>query len=36
VAEIDEVIGYVRNTPGAVGYLPLSAVPAGANVIFRR
>lgn len=36
VAEVDEVLAYVRNTPGAVGYLPLSAVPPGSNVIFRK
>lgn len=36
VGNAEELLGYVRNTPGAVGYLPLSAVPPGVNVIFRR
>ena len=36
VASIDELIAYVTNTPGAVGYLPASKVPPGSNVIFRR
>lgn len=36
VADIGEVLDYVRNTPGAVGYLPLSSVPPGVNIIFRR
>lgn len=33
---IDALLRHVLATPGAVGYLPLSKVPAGSNVIFRR
>lgn len=36
LTDVGEVLDYVRNTPGAVGYLPQSSVPAGVNVIFRR
>lgn len=36
LGNIDEVIKYIAVTPGAVGYVPLSKVPPGANVIFRR
>ncbi len=34
--DVDAVVAYVLATPGAVGYVPLAKVPAGANVIFRR
>ncbi|MBL8430246.1 MAG: hypothetical protein JNJ95_10205 [Dechloromonas sp.] len=34
--DVDAVVGHVMTTPGAVGYLPASKVPAGANVIFKR
>lgn len=33
---IDEVIKYVQTTPGAIGYIPASRLPRGANVIFGR
>lgn len=36
MGSLDEVIRFVQVTPGAVGYVPLSKVPRGANVIFRR
>lgn len=36
LANVDEVVKYIVTTPGAVGYVPLSKVPAGANMIFRR
>lgn len=36
VTSVDELIRRVGTTPGAVGYVPASKVPAGANVIFRR
>ena len=35
-ASLEELILYVNNTPGAVGYLPASKVPPGGNVIFKR
>ena len=35
-ATINEIIRIVESTPGAVGYVPLSRVPNGANIIFRR
>jgi hypothetical protein len=34
--DVDSVVTYVLATPGAVGYVPLSKVPPGGNVIFRR
>jgi hypothetical protein len=34
--DIEAVVAYVLATPGAVGYVPLSKVPPGGNVIFRR
>jgi len=34
--DVDAVVGYVVVTPGAVGYVPLSKVPPGGNVIFKR
>lgn len=34
--DVDAVVAYVLVTPGAVGYVPLSKVPPGGNVIFRR
>ena len=36
LGSIDEVVKHVIATPGAVGYVPLSKVPSGANVIYRR
>lgn len=36
LGSIDEVVKYITTTPGAVGYVPLSKVPPGGNVIFRR
>lgn len=36
LGSIDEVVKHVAATPGAVGYVPLSKLPPGANVIFRR
>ncbi len=32
----EEIIRAVSTTPGAIGYLPLSKVPAGSNIIFKR
>ena len=34
--DVDAVVAYVMTTPGAVGYVPLSKVPSGGNVIFKR
>ncbi|WP_265946001.1 hypothetical protein [Dechloromonas sp. A34] len=36
VSDIDELIRVVQSTPGAVGYVPVSRLPRGANVIWRR
>lgn len=36
VASVEEMAKVVATTPGAVGYVPSSKVPSGANVIFRR
>jgi len=36
VASPEEVIRMVNTTSGSIGYIPLSKVPAGANIIFRR
>ena len=36
LGSIDEVVKYIAVTPGAVGYVPSSKVPPGANVIFKR
>lgn len=33
---VEELLKHVATTPGAVGYVPLSRLPAGTNVIFRR
>ena len=33
---VDALLRHVLATPGAVGYLPVSKVPPGTNVIFRR
>lgn len=35
LADVDELVRYVIATPGAIGYAPLSKVPAGTNIIFR-
>ena len=32
----EEIIRAVSTIPGAVGYVPLSKVPAGSNIIFKR
>ena len=34
-ATMDALIKYVTSTPGAIGYLPASKVPMGANIIFK-
>lgn len=36
LATVEEVLRFVAETPGAVGYVPLGKVPPGGNVIFRR
>lgn len=36
MGSVDDVIKYIQATPGAIGYVPASKVPRGANVIFRR
>lgn len=36
LGSVDEVVKHVIATPGAVGYVPLSKVPPGANVIYKR
>lgn len=36
LADVDELVRYVIATPGAIGYAPLSKVPAGTNIIFRQ
>ena len=36
LADVDELVRYVISTPGAVGYAPLSKVPPGTNIIFKR
>jgi hypothetical protein len=35
-ASVDEAVKFIGSTPGALGYVPLSKVPPGANIIFRR
>lgn len=35
-SSVEEMLGHIGATPGAVGYVPASKVPPGANVIFRR
>lgn len=34
--DVDSVVAFVLSTPGGVGYVPLSKVPPGTNVIFKR
>ena len=36
LASPEDIIRAVSATPGAVGYVPLSKVPAGGNIIFKR
>jgi len=36
VSDLDELMRVVQSTPGAVGYVPVSRLPQGANVIWRR
>ncbi|MBU1365386.1 MAG: hypothetical protein KKE51_16340 [Gammaproteobacteria bacterium] len=36
LSDVDAVVAHIQATPGAVGYVPVSKVPAGGNVIFRR
>lgn len=35
VASVEEMIEFVGGTPGAVGYAPVSQLPADSNIIFR-
>ena len=36
LANPEDIIHAVNTIPGAVGYVPLSKVPAGSNIIFKR
>lgn len=36
LGSVDEMIKHVVATPGAVGYVPSSKLPPGANVIYKR
>ncbi|MER2538802.1 MAG: hypothetical protein ABTQ26_06140 [Azonexus sp.] len=36
LASPEDIIRAISTTPGAVGYVPLSKVPAGSNIIFKR
>lgn len=36
LGSVEEVIRHVQVMPGAIGYVPASKLPRGANVIFRR
>lgn len=36
LGSVEEVLKYIQGVPGAVGYVPVSQLPRGANVIFRR
>jgi hypothetical protein len=36
LASLDDIIRMIDSTPGAVGYIPLSKLPPGANIILRR
>jgi hypothetical protein len=36
VGDLDELVRVVQSTPGAVGYVPVSRLPQGGNVIWRR
>jgi len=36
LASPEDIIHAVNTIPGAVGYVPLSKVPTGSNIIFRR
>ena len=35
LSSVDEVLRYVQDNPGAMGYVPLSRLPRNANVVFR-
>lgn len=35
LASVEDVLKYLQETPGAIGYVPLSRLPRNANVIFR-
>lgn len=35
LASAEEIIRAINSIPGAVGYVPLSKVPAGGNIIFK-
>ena len=35
LASEEEIIRTINTTPGAVGYVPLSKVPTGGNIIFK-
>jgi len=36
LGSVEEVIKYIQATPGAIGYVPVSKIPRGANIVFRR
>ncbi len=36
LGSVEEVLKYIQGVPGAVGYVPVSQLPRGANVIYRR
>lgn len=36
VATVEVLLKYIMGTPGALGYLPASKVPAGSNVIYKQ
>lgn len=36
LSSVEEVLKYVQGVPGAVGYVPVSQLPRGTNVILRR
>lgn len=35
-ASVEEAVKFIGSTPGALGYVPISKLPPGANIIFRR
>lgn len=35
LASVEEVLKYLQETPGAIGYVPVSRLPRNTNVIFR-
>ncbi|HLO63005.1 MAG TPA: hypothetical protein VK165_08570 [Azonexus sp.] len=36
LGSVEEMLKYVQGVPGAVGYVPVSQLPRGVNVILRR